>query len=310
MANVSFLRPADQPLGRRRLLDELRTHLRSADFNELRFVVAFAKLGPLLRLKDDIARWSQAGKVIKAIFGIDQKGTSRQVLEFALDNFQETHVAYSGNYYINITFHPKIYLFSGAKRVLGYVGSNNLTVGGTEINFEAFTCIDMDRTTDAGVVTEFTGLWDDTLQAARLLDRPLLAELLAANLLADEAQSQRRTSRASAVAAGGPAKPKFPKLAFRPPSAIPRSAIQPKTKQPTRTPAVALPATTATVGAAALVIQITAHHNGEIFLSKGAVNQDPAFFGWPFTGNTVPKKAANPSYPQRTPEPRRRIESL
>ena len=51
-----------------------------------------------------------------------------------------------------------------------------------------------------------------------------------------------------------------------------------------------------------LVIQVTPHHNGEIHLSKIAVNQNPTFFDYPFTGMTVPKKAGNPTYPQRVPE--------
>ena len=52
-----------------------------------------------------------------------------------------------------------------------------------------------------------------------------------------------------------------------------------------------------------LLIQVTPHHNGEIFLSKLAVDQNKAFFGWPFTGQTVPKQAGNPAYPQRDPDP-------
>ena len=62
-------------------------------------------------------------------------------------------------------------------------------------------------------------------------------------------------------------------------------------------------ANSSSAGTQALVIQIVPHHNGEVFLSKGAANQNPAFFGWPFTGQTIPKKPENPSYPQRTPDP-------
>jgi hypothetical protein len=69
-------------------------------------------------------------------------------------------------------------------------------------------------------------------------------------------------------------------------------------------------ARTATVAATAipripncLVIQIVPHHNGEVFLSKLAVNQNPSFFGFPFAGQTVPKKPGNPPYPQREPDP-------
>jgi len=51
------------------------------------------------------------------------------------------------------------------------------------------------------------------------------------------------------------------------------------------------------------VIQIVPHHNGEILLSKVAINQNPTFFGFPFTGATTSKKSGNPSYPQRVPDP-------
>lgn len=68
-----------------------------------------------------------------------------------------------------------------------------------------------------------------------------------------------------------------------------------------------LPAPTAPGGSApftptALVIQIAPHHNGEVFLSKIAVNQNPSFFGFPFAGRTT-KKSGAPGYPQRLPDP-------
>jgi hypothetical protein len=45
------------------------------------------------------------------------------------------------------------------------------------------------------------------------------------------------------------------------------------------------------------------HHNGEIFLSKTAVDDDPGFFGFPFSGWTTPKKPTNPPYPMVAPDP-------
>jgi hypothetical protein len=52
-----------------------------------------------------------------------------------------------------------------------------------------------------------------------------------------------------------------------------------------------------------LLIQIVPHHNAEILLSMKAVIDHPAFFAFPFTGVTVPKKKKNPGYPQRVPDP-------
>jgi hypothetical protein len=40
-----------------------------------------------------------------------------------------------------------------------------------------------------------------------------------------------------------------------------------------------------------------------VFLSKTAINQNPDFFGFPFTGRTKPKFPSNPAYPQRVPDP-------
>jgi len=50
-------------------------------------------------------------------------------------------------------------------------------------------------------------------------------------------------------------------------------------------------------------MQIVPHHNGEVLLSMLAVDQNPTFFGWPFTGTSVPKKPTNRPYPQREPDP-------
>jgi hypothetical protein len=96
-----------------------------------------------------------------------------------------------------------------------------------------------------------------------------------------------------------PTGPVFPKWLVLPPSPIPRGRFGAPKALITARPLAAAP----DIGAEALVIQIIPHHNGEVFLSKLAVNENPTFFGWPFTGQTQPKKAGNPSYPQRVPDP-------
>ena len=41
----------------------------------------------------------------------------------------------------------------------------------------------------------------------------------------------------------------------------------------------------------------------ELYLTKGVLGEDPAFFGAPFMGLTTPKKASNPGQPQADPQP-------
>src|SRR6202035_1565966 len=136
MSTIIIQSPLDQPNGRFRLLEELKNGLLSDDFTDFKFITAYSKIGPLLRLKPNIDIWKNKGKSISAAFGIDQKGTSKQALEFALSNFDRVLIANIGLSVFTPTFHPKIYYFSGKNRAIAYIGSNNLTVGGTESNSE------------------------------------------------------------------------------------------------------------------------------------------------------------------------------
>jgi hypothetical protein len=50
MAQIQILNPNDQPTGKWRLINELRTCLVSNDYHILLMAVAFAKTGPFLEL--------------------------------------------------------------------------------------------------------------------------------------------------------------------------------------------------------------------------------------------------------------------
>jgi hypothetical protein len=92
----------------------------------------------------------------------------------------------------------------------------------------------------------------------------------------------------------------FPVLASKPPRALPRSLLAPRTRKGKQGSVAGSVAD----AAQALVIQIVPHDNGEVFLSTVAVRQNPRFFGFPFKGKTKPKKKANVPYTQRKPDPR------
>lgn len=296
---LSFITPLDQPTGKRRLLGELKTALQNDGFDHFRLIVAYAKAGPLLRLESILSSWNGAGKKIDAIFGLDQHGTTAQALLFALDNFDSVYVTREPN----MTFHPKIYMFSGAKDARVFVGSNNLTVGGTETNFEATLCLDIALPADKTALAPFEDCWAELLPkncpATAKLSRTLLDKLIQDGVVPDESAVATKTG--STAKTYGPKAPKSG-LKTKPPSTLPG-------KKPVKAKAGAIPSTklaktTEEYGTQGLAIQIKPHHNGEIFLSVTAALQNPAFFGWPFTGMTVPKKGGNAGYPQLTPDPR------
>lgn len=310
MPIIRIQAPIDQPEGRFRLLEELRTNLVSQDFANFFIITAFAKEGPLLKLKPEIDSWKASGKSIEAIFGIDEKGTSLEALQFAISNFNSSYIAkiVGGS---RSTFHPKIYVFNGATRCIAYIGSNNLTPGGLETNAESYVMLDLQLPADGAIHTGVMNCWQDTLRACLPLTSVLLASLVSDNKVISE--KQMKALRASVGVGGGSGTNSlFPRISIVAPRPVPRNVA---TASPTISAGVTIPPTVAAASPIvtntllnstninALVIQIVPHRNGEIFLSKIALNQNPIFFGFPFTGTTTPKISRNSSYPQRSPDP-------
>ena len=295
MTRFSLIRPIDQPLGRHRLLDGLKTALQDRRFTDFRLIVAYARSGPLYRLQGLLEEWRHEKKTSAAILGIDQQGTSKDALELALFLFDRVYVTREPG----ITFHPKMYLFTGERHAQTFIGSNNLTVGGTEKNFEAAAHLIFDLPKDADELKSLESSWFDLLPASCpatiRLDQAGLKRLVDDNVVVEE-RAMRAGAGDGDSAGVGPGR--HSRLAVKPESPLP-----PKVLIRTRRARAKRSATVQSVPVRGHAIQIKPHHNGEIFLSITAVLQNPDFFGWPFTGRTVPKKEGNPSYPQREPDP-------
>ncbi len=189
MARLSLIKPTDQPPGTRRLINDLDRALADPRYDQLKWIVAYAKSGPLLRLRGRLEAWRAGGKSSAAIFGIDQCGTSKEALELALLLFDEVYTTQEAG----LTFHPKIYLFEGTGCAEVFIGSNNLTVGGTEKNFEAAVRIELDPTEDANAIADVLAAWTDLLPAnfaaTEQLDAAALAQLVAERTVLPESET-------------------------------------------------------------------------------------------------------------------------
>jgi len=334
MTRISFLRPTDQFQGKQRFLQEMKQCLASDDYQHMRLAVAFAKSGPLLRLLPLLREWRRSEKTIEGIIGIDHYVTTKQALEIALESFDRayiTHVRTQSS--MGITFHPKLYLFYGTDHAVCFYGSQNLTVGGTETNLEGGVKIEFDLPEDDASWQEalscWTSLLPDQCPMTRRLDTELLDSLFQQEMVCDERSSRSKSLRdvhspEEPSEQAEPLPELFPVVRMVPPSPIPKGLFSPP---PRRTPAKKAPKkspakstkrpraeppplpTPVVVSAEAMVIEIVPPSNNEVRLSKGAIDQNPDFFGFPFTGSTVPKKPGtsenprNRPYPQRTPDP-------
>jgi HKD family nuclease len=292
MVSFSIIGPLDQPLGNKRLLQELKAGFNQGEFSTYRMIVAYAKTGPLYRLYEHIAKWRLDGAIAEAIVGIDQQGTSKEALELMLELFNRVYVTQSSG----ITFHPKIYTFLGTTKARAHIGSNNLTVGGTEKNFETTCILELNLPDDANNLAEIERTWQELLpencQATRLLTSSLLQELVSAGLVLNERDIRSHEADRAKVGTVNHSGT----IEIKPESPIPASIMTTKGK-----PVAA--GTESSNEVRGFAIQVRPHSNGEIHLSVSAALQNPKFFKWPFNGKTIPKKAGNPSYPQLLPDP-------
>ena len=305
MPTITYIHPADQPSGSKRLLAELKDGLTNDQFSTFICCVAFAKVNPMHKLHHEIAQWRSSKKRILGIFGIDQFGTSREAVRYGLDNFNRLYITH----FPVSSYHPKIYMFIGPFAARLYIGSNNLTVGGTETNFEAAACVDFSLPDEKSELIDAAQSWLGLLPPKCPATYRVTTEIYQAHsddglIPAESTMKGRSRSGGKPSGKAGDIRHFYNEgFQFRPPEPLPKppkgklkgdGAARPG-KEAGKVP-VAAPE--------GLAMQIKPHHNGEIFLSKIAVDQNPAFFGWPFTGETVPKKTSNKAYPQRVPDPK------
>ena len=146
----------------------------------LQLAVAWVKRSGLARLNDSLAAFRQRGGEASAIVGIDEGGATAQGLRLAMEVFDSVHIYHERG---SRTFHPKVYLASGATMANILIGSSNLTAGGLFSNNEVgLKCeLDLKQEFDRALFEEVRE-WFDMLYSDSEVCLPLTAELLAALL--------------------------------------------------------------------------------------------------------------------------------
>jgi HKD family nuclease len=149
----------------------LREVLTDPTIDSLDVVAAWVRFRGIGRLRPELEDFRARGRS-RIIVGIDEDGATRPGLIGALRAFSEAYVYHAP---ARGTFHPKLYLASGASKARLLVGSSNFTPGGLFFNDEV------------SLEAEFELPGEDT-EEALLRSRAYIADLLG-----DESVCQRLT---------------------------------------------------------------------------------------------------------------------
>lgn len=138
---------------------------------------AFTKMSGINRIKEELLEASKRFQSLKFYLGIVRKGTSRESLQFLIDNNIETWIFCTED---QIMFHPKIYFFKGKHNYRFITGSSNLTSFGLFDNIEASTLFEFSKTNQQGkkLVRQFEEYFEPILKGTDKNVQKLTQEVL------------------------------------------------------------------------------------------------------------------------------------
>ena len=272
----------------------VRTQLADPRWTSFSAALAWVRSSGLQQIRPELDHFAQRASVQISV-GVDLRGTSeeglRELLEATLGTGAKLFVFHNES--PNVTFHPKVYVFTDGSGAEVMVGSSNMTAGGLETNYEANFVFGL----DLGVPSEkdvfdgihtILGSWTDTTAGlGRTLDSSFVDDLVREGYVLPEVVT-REIGSAKKTADG--AKKLFPSSPVQPTRPIVKPAKQPsavstgiKPVQALRTFVMTLQNTDVGVGQ---TTPGTARRSPEIFIPLGARDFQPTFWGWP--GSYVP----------------------
>ena len=138
---------------------------------------AFTKMSGINRIKKELLEASKKFKSLKFYLGIVPKGTSREALQFLIDNNIDTWIFCTID---QIMFHPKIYFSQGKHNYRFITGSSNLTSFGLFDNIEASTFFEFSKNNQQGkkLVRQFEEYFKSILNGTDKNVQKLTSEVL------------------------------------------------------------------------------------------------------------------------------------
>jgi len=173
--------------------DWLCSTLRDSDYHSFVGFSAFTKMSGINRIKNDLLIAKKSYSSIKFYLGIVERGTSKEALEFLIQNDIETWVYCTDQ---SIMFHPKIYFFKGKHNSRFILGSSNLTSAGLFDNIEASSLFEFSNRDATGnkFVRQYESYFKSILEGAdkyiQRLNVEVLVGLIESGYIVDESKTR------------------------------------------------------------------------------------------------------------------------
>jgi HKD family nuclease len=178
--------------------DVLIESLESQNFTIFNAFVAFVGRGGVRNMIDAMLRFKENGGSIRLFLGVDLNATSKEALDYLLENNIESYIVYSPN---NLIYHPKVYTFEGENVTRALVGSSNFTTSGLFQNVEASVCIDFTNEEESGsafladIYDYFNGIINLAHPSCQLLTQEILDILIENKVVLPEVVSRMKTNQ-------------------------------------------------------------------------------------------------------------------
>jgi len=179
--------------------DQLATSFNSSNYDSFIGFVAFAAISGVNKLLPSLLKAQNKFKKLVFFIGVDNNGTSKEALALLVEKNIETYIYHKNAE--QITYHPKLFLFEGARHSRVIIGSSNLTYSGFLNNVEASIQLDFNTTTDKQgnkllkeVKSYFSNLIDLTDNSVFKLDNDLIEKFDKAGLLYSQIKTGKGTT--------------------------------------------------------------------------------------------------------------------
>lgn len=173
--------------------DWLCSTFKDKDYTSFLGFSAFTKMSGINKIKEELSIARQNYESLKFILGIVERGTSKEALQYFIENEIETWVYCADN---EIMFHPKIYYFSGKHNSRFILGSSNLTGAGLFNNIEASTLFEFSNRDATGkkflrqFSSYFGSILDGNHDDLQLLTLEVLEDLINSGFVVDESKTK------------------------------------------------------------------------------------------------------------------------